>query len=188
MRWISLFDLGLRNSDARTLSHRQSTCYHFRAGADAPRVGDVGSMPTVAIAGVLMLSGLRPCGDGVLASVVYHGVLAAVLLIFSWACITFGDGAEVYFGKKDPGSVVADETAGQAIPLLALPAMATGTFWHLVFTLALAFVAFRVCDIVKAWPARGWQRYPGGWGILIDDLVAGVQAMVIVQVVVRAIW
>ncbi len=157
----------------------------FGLGLMRPASGTWGSMPTVAIAGVLMLSGLRPCGDGVLASVVYHGVLVAVLLVFSWACIAFGDGAEVFFGKKDPGSVVADETAGQTIPLLALPAMATGTFWHLVFTLALAFVAFRVCDIVKAWPARGWQRYPGGWGILIDDLVAGVQALVIVQVVVR---
>lgn len=157
----------------------------FGLGLVRPASGTWGSMPTVAIAGVLMLSGLRPCGDGVLASMVYHGVLVMVLLVFSWACIAFGDGAEVYFGKKDPGSVVADETAGQAIPLLALPALATGTFGHFLLTLGLAFVAFRACDIVKAWPARGWQRYPGGWGILIDDLVAGVQAMVIVQVVVR---
>lgn len=157
----------------------------FGLGLMRPASGTWGSMPTVALAGALMLAGVRPCGDGLLASVIYHGVLAAVLVSFSWACIAFGDGAEVYFGKKDPGSVVADETAGQAIPLMAIPAAATGTFWHLVATLAIAFVAFRVCDIVKAWPARGWQRYPGGWGILIDDLVAGVQAMVIVQLVVR---
>jgi phosphatidylglycerophosphatase A len=160
----------------------------FGLGLLRPAPGTWGSMPTVALAGLLMLLGVRPCGEGVLYGVVYHAALVAVLLIFSWACIAFGDGAEVYFGKKDPGSVVADETAGQAIPLVALPAAATGEFWHLVATLAIAFVAFRVFDILKLWPANGLQKHPGGWGILLDDLVAGVQAMVVVQVVVRVIW
>ncbi len=160
----------------------------FGLGLMRPASGTWGSMPTVVIAGVLLMCGARPCGAGPVESVVYHAVLAAVLVFFSWACVMYGDGAEVYFGKKDPGSVVADETAGQAIALMALPAAATGTPGRAVLSLGIAFVAFRVCDIVKAWPARGWQRYPGGWGILIDDLVAGVQALVIVQVVVRAMW
>ena len=160
----------------------------FGLGLMRPASGTWGSMPTVAIAGALMLLGARPCGAGLLPSVIYHGVLLAVLLIFSWACIAYGDGAEIHFGKKDPGSVVADETAGQAIALMALPAASTGTFWHMAITLAIAFVTFRVTDILKLWPANGLQKYPGGWGILMDDLVAGVQALVVVQVVVRVIW
>jgi phosphatidylglycerophosphatase A len=145
-------------------------------------------MPTVIVAGAMLVCGLHPCGNGLVPSVIYHAVLLGILLVFSWACVYYGDGAEVYFGKKDPGSVVADETAGQAIPLMALPAAATMSPSHAAITLLLAFLAFRVCDIVKAWPARGLQKYPGGWGILVDDLVAGVQAAVIVQVVVRIMW
>ncbi|HMN41652.1 MAG TPA: phosphatidylglycerophosphatase A [Phycisphaerales bacterium] len=160
----------------------------FGLGHLRPASGTWGSMPTVVIAACLLVCGARPCGDGLWPSVIYHGVLLAVLVVFSWACVMYGDGAEVYFGKKDPGSVVADETAGQAIALFALPAAATATPGRALISLGLAFLAFRLCDIVKAWPARGWQRYPGGWGILIDDLVAGVQALVIVQVAVRAMW
>ncbi len=160
----------------------------FGLGLLRPASGTWGSMPTAALAGGMLLLHVRPSGEGVWPSVMYHGVLAGVLLVFSWACIKFGDGAEVYFGKKDPGSVVADETAGQAIPLMALPAAATGTFWHVVATVGIAFVAFRVLDILKLWPANGLQKQPGGWGILLDDLVAGVQAMVVVQVVVRVVW
>ena len=160
----------------------------FGLGCLRPASGTWGSMPTVAIAGAMLWFGARPCGAGPWPSVLYHGVLAGVLLVFSWACIKFGDGAEVHFGKKDPGSVVADETAGQAIALIALPAAATGTIEHMAITLALAFVAFRVFDILKLWPANGLQRHPGGWGILLDDLVAGVQAMIVVQVVTRVVW
>lgn len=160
----------------------------FGLGHMRPASGTWGSMPTVVIAGGLILAGAAPCGAGLWPSVVYHGVLVLVLVVFSAACVIYGDGAEVHFGKKDPGSVVADETAGQAIPLMGLPAAATGELHHLVFTLLVAFVAFRACDIIKAWPARGMQRYPGGWGILVDDLVAGVQAAVVVQVVTRVMW
>jgi phosphatidylglycerophosphatase A len=72
---------------------------------------------------------------------------------------------------------------GAACVLQADRAVAeTGTT---LFTLAFAFVAFRLLDIVKPWPAHGLQRVPGGWGILLDDLVAGVYALVIVQVCAR---
>lgn len=160
----------------------------FGLGHMRPASGTWGSMPTVVLAAGLIVGGVRPDGASPAMSLVYHGALIAVLMVFSWACVAFGAAAETHFGKKDPGSVVADETAGQAIPLMALPAVATAGLQHMLFSLALAFVAFRICDIAKVWPARGLQRLGGGWGILIDDLVAGVQAMVIVQVVVRVIW
>ena len=160
----------------------------FGLGHMRPASGTWGSMPTVAIAGVLIGFGLRPCGAGLWEGVVYHAVLLGVLLFFSWVCVAFGDGAEVVFGEKDPSQVVADETAGQAIPLLALPAAATATPEHALIALGAAFVAFRVFDILKLWPANGLQSRSGGWGILLDDLAAGVQAMVVVQIVLRVMW
>lgn len=107
------------------------------------------------------------------------------MLLFCAACLLGGREAEAAFGKKDPGQAVADETAGQAIPLLFLPAVATSTTNHALLTLALAFVAFRVFDIIKLPPARQLQRLQGGVGILIDDLIAGVHALIVVQLVTR---
>jgi phosphatidylglycerophosphatase A len=71
-------------------------------------------------------------------------------------------------GVPDPGLVVVDEVAGQWLTLTALP-----------FTPATAlagFVLFRVMDVVKPWPARDFERLHGGWGIMADDVMAGVYA------------
>ena len=72
--------------------------------------------------------------------------------------------------------VVADETAGQAIPLLFLPAAAAITPGRAAISLAVAFVLFRLMDIIKPFPANRIQSLPGGWGIVMDDLIAGVIA------------
>lgn len=146
--------------------------------------GTWGSMPSAGLAWVLILLGCTPSTPGVNA-IIYYGALGVVFLIFCAACVVFGKSAEVTFGKKDPGQVVADETAGQCIALLALPAAATTGFWHATITVGIAFVAFRVFDILKLPPAYKLQRFTGGWGILLDDLVAGVQALVVVQLVTR---
>lgn len=150
-----------------------------------PAPGTWGSMPPVALAGGLILLGWRPDGAGLTASIGYHGVLLLVLVLFCWACVRFGDFAEIHFNKKDPGSVCADETAGQCLPLLALPAASTASIGPLLISLAIAFLSFRVLDILKPWPAGRLQSYPGGWGILLDDLAAGVQALLVVQLVTR---
>lgn len=151
-----------------------------------PASGTWGSLPPVFIAAGMIALGWNPCHCSV-AAVGYHAVLIAILLIFCGACVFFGDAAEARFGEKDPSEVVADETAGQCLPLLALPAAAMQSPWHIAATLALAFFAFRILDIIKLPPARGLQRVPGGWGILLDDLVAGVQAMIVVQLVTRLV-
>lgn len=157
-------------------------------------------MPTCAVAFVLMGLGLAPgFGASTFGSLVlYHAILAAILVLFSWSCVAYGHAAEAHFGKKDPGSVCADETAGQAIPLMFLPAALPA--WTAVsvdsridrwiqaaIVCGLAFLAFRIFDIIKLWPARSLQRLTGGWGILVDDLIAGVHAMIVVQVVVRVV-
>jgi len=116
---------------------------------------------------------------------VYHGALIAIFLVFSAACIFQGDRAEAAFLVKDPSEVVADETAGQCIPLMFLPPMVFQFPGVAIFTVFFAFLCFRVFDIVKPWPARQLQRIPGGWGILIDDLFAGLYAAAMVQLLTR---
>lgn len=161
LRWITVFGLG----------HRR------------PASGTWGSLPPVLIAAALIAAGLGPVDHPIL----YHAVLIVILLTFSAACILQGDHAEARFGEKDPGQAVADETAGQCLPLLALPATAVEPGSHAALTLLAAFLAFRFFDILKPPPAHGLQRVPGGWGILLDDLVAGLYAMLAVQALTRGL-
>ncbi len=75
---------------------------------------------------------------------------------------------------EDPGLVVVDEVAGQWITLTALP-----------FTPAVAiagFVLFRLMDVLKPWPARDLERLHGGWGIMADDVMAGIYAHLLLRV------
>ncbi len=156
----------------------------FGLGLLRPAPGTWGSMPSVVLAGVLMAAGAAP--DGTIVNwLIYNGVLAAVMVVFSAACIRYGDAAEAKFGKKDPGQICADETAGQCLALMFLPLHAVATPTNAVATLVLAFVVFRIMDIVKPWPAGRLQSVPGGWGVLLDDLAAGVLAALVVQLVTR---
>ena len=77
-------------------------------------------------------------------------------------------------GREDPGLVVVDEIVGQWVSLLFLP-------WTPGVAI-LGFFAFRAMDIVKPWPARQLEHLPGGWGIMADDLMAGVYANLLLRV------
>ncbi|MBX3359718.1 MAG: phosphatidylglycerophosphatase A [Phycisphaeraceae bacterium] len=154
-------------------------------GTLRPAPGTWGSLPPIGLAGLLILGGIVPTGKDPSAGAIYHTVLLTLCAMASLGCIAFGPAAEVRWGKKDPSSVVADETAGQCLPLLGLPAASFSTTPRLALTLALAFVSFRIFDILKLPPAYSLQRLRGGWGILVDDLVAGVQTLIVVQLVTR---
>jgi phosphatidylglycerophosphatase A len=71
-------------------------------------------------------------------------------------------------GLKDPGLIVADEIAGMMVTMIAIPLT-----WK---SLLIGFVLFRVMDVVKPPPARQFERFKGGVGIVADDLMAGVYA------------
>lgn len=111
-------------------------------------------------------------------------LMAGIALAASVVCLALGGFAERHFGKKDPGQVTIDEWAGQAVALLGLPVVA-GDWTNRLFVAGAAFVAFRLCDIIKPSPARRLQRLTGGAGILVDDLVAGVYANIVAQLAVR---
>ncbi len=169
----------------------------FGLGFMRPASGTWGSAPPVGVAAAILMGGalLHPAGPAVEPGpaaawpgatwAIYHVTLGAICLLFSAACILWGSFAETRFHRKDPSEVVADETAGQCIPLMLLPATVVQTPLHAAATLAGVFVLFRILDIIKPWPAGRLQALPAGWGILIDDLLVGVQGLVIVQLVTR---
>lgn len=103
----------------------------------------------------------------------WKGALLTVFLIVSWlAC----DVAAKKIGKKDPREVVVDELAGYLVTMFTLPAT-----W---FSLSIGFLLFRIFDIWKPWPIRvADAKVPGGFGILLDDLLAGAAAHLFLRVI-----
>ena len=80
-------------------------------------------------------------------------------------------------GEKDPSRVVIYEVAGQCIGLLMLP---DGTLY-----IAGAFILFRFLDILKPWPIRKLEQFPKGWGVMLDDMLAGLLTLCLIQGVSR---
>lgn len=95
--------------------------------------------------------------------------IVAVTALGLWAA----RGAEERWGRKDPGQVVIDETAGYLVATLLVPPTALG--------LALSFLLFRAFDVVKPFPAGWSQSLRGSWGIMADDLIAGLYANLALQ-------
>jgi phosphatidylglycerophosphatase A len=82
-------------------------------------------------------------------------------------------------GRKDPGAAVVDEVVGMWLSLLFLPFTPA--------TAAVAFLLFRVLDVFKPYPARQLESLPGGWGIMTDDVMAGVYANLLLRAGLRAL-
>ncbi len=100
---------------------------------------------------------------------------AAALALFALGVWAAGE-AEEFFGRTDPGQVVVDEVVGQMLTFLLLP---HATWKWLVG----GFLLFRTFDIVKPFPARQAERIPRGWGIMLDDVVAGVYGLAVLAVI-----
>jgi phosphatidylglycerophosphatase A len=173
--------VGRMSTDPTTLSSASQTkvgtrvwilvATFFGAGYLKPGPGTWASMAAVLLWGAAAW-GLHP----------HSAILFAILLIGIALAIGFGVPAatiaERETGQHDPGFVVIDEVAGQWIALLGCP----GDWAHGLITLIL----FRIFDITKPFPIRRMERLPAGWGIVFDDVAAGLYALV-VSTVVR-IW
>ena len=109
-------------------------------------------------------------------------VLLIALLVGIFLTLLFGIPAasivELESGGHDPQCVVIDEVAGQWITLLLCPA----DWKHGL----IALVLFRLFDITKPFPVRRLERLPGGWGIVFDDVAAGLYAFCIASLL--RIW
>ncbi|MBI4881481.1 MAG: phosphatidylglycerophosphatase A [Planctomycetes bacterium] len=105
------------------------------------------------------------------------GLPAAPALIFLAAAATAGSLAlgrpvERILGQKDPGLFVLDEFAGYFVSLLTF-----SRSWPTAKECLVAFVLFRLFDVTKPTPARQAQNLGGGTGIVLDDIVAGLYAL-----------
>ena len=104
-----------------------------------------------------------------------------VFIVFIFTIFTIGVFAANiiidHTGEKDPSRVLIDEAAGQWLGLLILP---DGTLY-----IAGAFILFRFLDILKPWPIRQLERFPKGWGVMLDDMLAGLMTLGLIQGVSR---
>jgi len=103
-------------------------------------------------------------------------VLIPAILIFSFYGIYVGNKFEKIYGK-DPGQCTIDEFVGMWISLLFLP--------KTIIISVIAFIIWRILDIIKPWPARNLEKLDGGPGIMIDDVVSAVYTLIILQVFLR---
>jgi len=141
--------------------------------------GTWGSLPPVIIFGLMGLFGTPPA--------IISNVMAALILAGGVVCVQFAPSAIAATGKSDPGEIVADEFAGQAVVFLFNPFLTAGTVsaGHIWMIALAGFVLFRIFDIAKPWPIRRLEKFPAGWGILADDLLAGVFAWIVLQICIR---
>ena len=100
----------------------------------------------------------------------------AVLVVLFFLGAVAATRAETLLGRKDPGEVVIDELVGVWLVLLPFP--------HPCFFMVLAaFVLFRIFDIAKPWPVKASENWlPAGYGVMIDDVVAGLWALLCLSV------
>ena len=127
-----------------------------------------------------------PGTAGTLAAIPLYWLLASVLNLYGYVftvLVLFVIGiylcAETTRMLKVPdhGGIVWDEIVGLLVTLIAVPLV-----WYWVL---LGFVLFRIFDIVKPWPIRTVDRHVhGGFGIMLDDLIAGIYAGIILHMVI----
>jgi len=133
----------------------------FGAGLGQPGPGTWGSVGAVLLWAAYAW-GLHPQAQ-TLFVVLLGGIVVSIALGVPAATIAARES-----GRHDPGFVVIDEVAGQWIALLGCPAD-----WRHGL---IALVLFRLFDITKPFPARQLERLPAGWGIVFDDVAAGLYA------------
>ena len=122
-------------------------------------------------------AGLVPKGPGTAGALVAVATCALGLpalpaaVVMLWPSVWASDRVARDRNLKDPQIVVIDEVVGQWIALAAVP-----FGWKQALA---AFVLFRLFDITKPGPVRWLEKLPGGWGIVMDDVGAGVLAALV---------
>jgi len=116
----------------------------------------------------------------------YAQLFGITALFFIGICVS--DKIEESAQIKDPGFIVVDEVVGQWMALLPLPFLYTiidnNSFYLYSVPIAVAgFLVFRLFDIWKPWPVNyADKNIPGGYGIMFDDVIAGMYALVVTSV------
>jgi len=139
-------------------------------------VGGVGRAPLApgTVASALTIAGLWLFAP---TPVVLAALFVAVTVVGTWAA---GEAEQALSRGKDPGAIVVDEVAGMTLSMLAVPLTPAAA--------VVGFVLFRVFDVVKPFPANVSQRLPGGVGVMADDLIAGLYALILLVLARRVGW
>ncbi|MBL7181377.1 MAG: phosphatidylglycerophosphatase A [Pseudomonadota bacterium] len=104
-------------------------------------------------------------------------LLAVLFIVFA---VLIAQEAEKILGEKDPGAIVIDEIAGIVVTLIGLP-------FNLFCTVA-GFIIFRALDILKPYPIRLLeQKCPGGAGVVLDDVAAGIVSNLFLRMILFVI-
>jgi phosphatidylglycerophosphatase A len=151
-----------------------ATCFGLGWMPVAP--GTWGSLPPAIVFGLMMYFCAPPIATAI--------VMAVMVVVGCVACVCCGPASIAATGRQDPGEVVMDEFAAQALTFLAVPFLTPRNFcgWESLAIAAFGFLMFRVFDILKPGPIRKLERFPAGWGILADDLGAGVLSAICVHI------
>lgn len=145
------------------------------SGLSPKAPGTAGSFFSVLLAPFLFLPFSLPVRLAILAAIFVLGAFAATR-------------AEVLLGRKDPGCIVIDELVGQWIAMLCLGAFSASSTWRDAAFLLVPFAFFRLFDIWKPWPVHASESWlPDGWGIMIDDVFAGLWALLCTCLTLMAI-
>ena len=102
-------------------------------------------------------------------------ILLTLISLFSIIGIYTGNKFEKVYGK-DPAQCTIDEMVGMWITLLFIPKY----IWYIL----IAFIIWRILDIIKPFPANIVEKIKGGWGIMLDDIVAGIYSLILVHIIV----
>ncbi len=136
-------------------------------------------------------SGFFPIAPGTAASfltvLVYlfwiHGfagpVQAGIIVILFFAGSLAATRYSRELDQTDPGRIVIDETCGQLIALFLCPPS-----WKAI---AAGFILFRIFDIIKPYPINKLEKFPRGWGIMADDVGAGLAAGIVLRLILRVL-
>ncbi len=158
-------------------------CHHKASVAECFRRTD-GKGKGILVLATWFGSGLAPAAPGTFGTLaalplaMWFGLLgpwgafsgiAGISVLAVWV----SQKAENLLGKKDPSAIVIDEVAGLCLTLFLVP-----LGW---LSLCAGFLLFRFFDILKPWPANRAEKLTGGLGIVLDDLVAGVYAHLVLR-------
>ncbi len=161
----------------------------FGSGLSPLAPGTAGAGVAVVIYCAVML--LIP-GEN-LFSILIRLLILAVMITGGMAVGVWATGRMSTDADPDPGSAVWDEFIGMWVTLIPTVLVAWDlkvalvSPWWPLWWVALCFFAFRAFDTLKPWPCRRLEDLHGGWGIMLDDLAAGVWALVVSTLVYAAI-
>jgi phosphatidylglycerophosphatase A len=126
------------------------------------------------LVGVLLAYGLiAACGGNV---VLLQNALLLAGLLLTWLGIWAGTRAETLFARKDASQITIDEVAGQVISFVFIAPYLTRLGANLQWALLAGFTLFRVFDMFKPYPINKLQDLTGGFGVVMDDVLAGIYA------------